>query len=397
MHLNLINSRLVALIIPLSIMFAPYPVLGQFYNVGFSIILIYGIISIFLLNNKFLIPKSLLRFSVFIIIIYMINVLRTEGKSLEIFNFFIGSILTIFYVGVLVKNFKFELFYKVYNFLGIASSILVFYQGIMLFIFDVPAVPINLLPVPEADYHFWDYFQGVRPSGFFSEPQAFCSFIIPLLIFSLFRKKFIVSGLIFFSILISTSTLGLIISSFIIAFYFYLNYQLSFLRRILIFLFIVSGAFLMYNFTLLDFTLLKLNDTQIENNIRLIRGFNIYAGLDLVDLFLGISQDLQSYVIKNIDEDWVYSHIQNDNERLIGYTTSLSGLLIQYGFFSLIFYLLFLWQSFRKSNKEIRLFVITIFILCFGQTIIFNAWFVFYISILLGMLYERNILIKWNL
>ena len=141
---------------------------------------------------------------------------------------------------------------------------------------------------------------------------------------------------------------------------------------------------------ILDSSIKKIANTPLENNIRLVRGFYIYSTFNPLDLFLGISRDLQQYVITSINENWVSLYTSSGNERLLGYTTSFSGLLIQFGLPSFILYLLFLWKCFVNSSKDSRILVLVTFVLCFVQTIIFNAWFVFYLCIILGMLYEQK-------
>tara|TARA_B100000676_G_C18069257_1_gene843174 strand:+ start:724 stop:1551 length:828 start_codon:yes stop_codon:yes gene_type:complete len=266
----------------------------------------------------------------------------------------------------------------------------VIFQGVRLFLFDIPAVPINLLPVAEADYSYWDFFKGERPSGFFSEPQAFCSFILPFFIFSLYRKEYALSLLTFIAILLSASTLGLAISLIVGVYFMFFEKERSRFSKV----FILTGFLTIFGtltyLGILDASIKKIANTPLENNIRLVRGFYIYSTFNPIDLFLGISRDLQQYVITSINESWVSLYTSSGNERLLGYTTSFSGLLIQFGLPSFILYLLFLWKCFVNSSKDSKVLVLVTFVLCFVQTIIFNAWFVFYLCIILGMLHEQK-------
>tara|TARA_B100001778_G_scaffold333588_1_gene342507 strand:- start:4053 stop:5249 length:1197 start_codon:yes stop_codon:yes gene_type:complete len=385
-----LNKKLANAVIPMFIMLAPYAILKQFYSVGLFICLLYSLFSVSFLKNDFVIPKSLLWFFLSFSGIYTINIIRNGDQSLGMINFIIGAILTFFYIGSLIKYFEFERFYKTYKILCLVSCGLVIYQGIRLFFWGVPAVPINLLPVAEADYNYWDFFKGERPSGFFSEPQAFCSFILPFFIFSLYRKEYLLSIFTFIAILLSASTLGLGISIIITVYFMFFEKERAKSSKI----FIASGFFLIFGilayFGMLDTSVEKISKTPLENNIRLVRGFYIYSKFNPIDLFLGISSDLQKYVLSNVKESWVSLYTSSGNERLLGYTTSFSGLLIQFGLPSFILYLMFLWKCFVNSSKDSKVLVLVTFALCFVQTIIFNAWFVFYVSIILGMLYEQK-------
>ena len=371
-------------------MLAPYALLKQFYSVGMLICLIYALFSISFLKNDILVPKSLLLFFLSFLGIYTINLFRNGAQSFGMINFIIGAVLTFFYIGSMIKYFEFERFYKTYKILCILSSLLVIFQGVRLFLFDIPAVPINLLPVAEADYSYWDFFKGERPSGFFSEPQAFCSFILPFFIFSLYRKEYALSLLTFIAILLSASTLGLAISLIVGVYFMFFEKERSRFSKV----FILTGFLTIFGtltyLGILDASIKKIANTPLENNIRLVRGFYIYSTFNPIDLFLGISRDLQQYVITSINESWVSLYTSSGNERLLGYTTSFSGLLIQFGLPSFILYLLFLWKCFVNSSKDSKVLVLVTFVLCFVQTIIFNAWFVFYLCIILGMLHEQK-------
>lgn len=385
-----LNKKIVSYLIPISLILSPFAILEKFYSVGLILLLIYGCFSITFMKNAIKLPKYLMAFIICYVSIYSINVLRTGGSSLNILNFVIGSVLSLFYLSTLIGGFEFKKFYPVYKIITYIVSIVLIVQSFGLFLFDIPAIPINLLPVPEADYNFWDYFKGERPSGFFSEPQAFCSFVIPCFVFSLYRKEFLTSGLIFFAILLSTSTLGLAVSLIILIYFLTSGTKISIATKMG---FIIGGVaifFTLLHLGLLDTSIDKLKSTPLENNIRLVRGFYIYSNFNSIDKLFGISYDLQSYVLENVKESWVSLYVNANLKQLLGYTTSFSGLLIQFGILSFILYIFFLIDCYRNASDEIKMLVIVTFILCFVQTIIFNAWFIFYMSIILGSNYERG-------
>lgn len=384
------NKKANNLILPLFIILAPYSFFGEFYSVGMGISLLYGLFSVFVLKTPLVIPKTLLRFLIFILFIYLINLIRNGEISLTILNSVIGSVITVFLVSVFIKNFNFIFFYKWYKLFSIIASIVIIYHSIRLFIFDIPAVPIAILPVSEADSTYWGSFLGKRPSGFFTEPQAFCSYVIPFFIFSLYKKEYMSVLLVLVAILLSTSTLGLAIAILVILFFLLQNKDISVIKRFFLVLLIFFSYFLINSYGLLDFSVNKIQKTEISNNIRLTRGFNIYGSMDIQNMILGVSQNLEDFVLKNVNEGWVANYQNNDMERLLGYTTSYSGLLLQYGLFSLILYLYFLFSSSKNAKQEEKTLMVVIFILGFAQTIIFNAWFVFYISVFLGIMYERK-------
>lgn len=387
--MNTKPNSLVNLIIPLVIVFSPYRVLGDYYSIGLTIVLIFGITSVLFFKNKILFHRDLLIFIISILFIYIINLFRIGVIVFSILNFLIGAVISVLLIGFLINGFNYEKFYKYYRIIVIIGCCIIIIQSIRLFIFNIPAVPINILPVSESDLNYWGQFLGARPSAFFTEPQAFASFTLPFVIFSLFKRDYWWSLLSIVAILLSTSTLGVISIVIILVLYFYYE-KVNMAKYIYLLLLLVPGLFIIYYFGLLDFTTEKIASTQIENNIRLSRGFIIYSKLSGFDMAFGLSQDLQNYVLQNLTDSWINLYVEADNIRLLGYTTSYSGLLIYFGIIPFISYMIFLYRCFLCSIKEAKVLVIIIFILGFAQTIIFNPWFVFYVSILLGILYEKR-------
>ena len=77
----------------------------------------------------------------------------------------------------------------------------------------------------------------------------------------------------------------------------------------------------------------KLQLIDIYNDIRISRGFIIFSTFNYIDIFFGIDSTLSEYVF-NRNFTWVNDHIKNNSERLLGYVTSYSGVLVKYGLFS---------------------------------------------------------------
>jgi len=384
------NQKLTSYLIPITLILGPFRLFGSFYNVGLLILLVYAVFSIAFMGNSIRLPKSLFIFILSYLGMYFLNNIRNAGESLNILNFIIGSVLSLFYLSSLIGGFNYSKFYKVYKCICLIVSSVLIVQALGLFIFDIPAVPINILPVAEVDYNYWDFFKGERPSGFFSEPQAFCSFVIPFLIFSLYRKEFLSSGLVLFAILLSTSTLGLAIAAIVILHYLSVGKKMSTTTKLGVLLGVGGVVAILISYGLLDYSIQKLMATPLENNIRMVRGFYIYSKFSTMDLLFGISYDLEAYVLKNIHEAWVSLYIEAGLKNYLGYTTSMSGLLIQFGIIPLALYLVFLKDCFKSGSEEIKTLVIITFVLGFVQTIVFNTWFIFYIAIILGSNYEKG-------
>ena len=117
--------------------------------------------------------------------------------------------LCIFYLSIVTTRIDLNYFYNVYKILGSISAIVLIAQSIGLYIFNIPAAPINLFFIPQEFSLAWGDFLGARPSAFFSEPQAAASYLIPLLAISLHKNDIPIYTIITLGILCSTSSLGI--------------------------------------------------------------------------------------------------------------------------------------------------------------------------------------------
>lgn len=268
---------------------------------------------------------------------------------------------------------------RIYRIAGLIFGITVTIQFILANFLSLPQSAIQILPVALDDQHFW-ISSSKRVSGFFAEPQAYCSFIIPLII--LLLNNNIIKESIFFTLTIfmTTSSQGIILSMFIWSYF--LIYKkdvrnLGIMRfAILMFAFVIGalimelpiGKFIFDKISTIDF---------FGYDIRLTKGFEIYGQLPMFNKLFGLGfGNLGDYLIKyGTVFDWFYL----TREELITYITSMSNILVSFGFFAMIFYVKIFYKSIHKNKSfESKLLLIILFISSFTQTILFNAWFIFY-------------------
>tara|TARA_R110001592_G_scaffold246740_1_gene508695 strand:- start:8246 stop:9439 length:1194 start_codon:yes stop_codon:yes gene_type:complete len=378
------KSSFINWFLPLFIILAPYGVGGSFSSYGIVILLIYTFTRLIFFKKEILVHKHILNFTVWVSFISVINAFRLDLFSMGFLNNLALPILFVVCLGVIVPNLNEKYFYKSYKIIGAIAMTIISYHSIRLFLFNVPAVPINILPVSPEDYHFWGYFKGKRPSGLFTEPQAFCSFIAPLLILANRRGEKIFGYLITISILLSTSSMGILFVALIYGYPIF-NDKTKLYSKVAI---LLSGVFFIVLFnslSIFEFSKDKLFEIDVLNNIRLSRGFVIYSNFDFIDFFLGIDKNTKSYVLENLKLDWVTHHVENDSEYLLGYLTSVAGTFVQFGFISGLLLLKLFFKLYKNEDKSFRLFLLVIVVLSFSQTLLFNAWFLFYYAIYLGL------------
>jgi hypothetical protein len=368
---------------------AQYSFIGDFSSYGIVILLSYSFIQFVFVNKNILFHKYLLLLVSYIIFISIINIFRFDNLSTTLVNSLIEIILIFVAISILIPTFNFNNFYRFYQIVGLIALSILYVQAIRLYIFGLPAIPVTILPVLTGQEHFWGNMLGKRPSSLFSEPQAYASFMVPLLLYYIKKKKIIFAHIVSISILLSTSSLGIIIVSYIYIYTIILKrdnsnrkIQISFVFIILILMFIRLEIF--------SFSLNKIIEIEIFNNIRLTRGFLVYSTFSLWDILLGISNTLQSYISITIQETWVTTYYTNGSERLLGYVTSVAGMFIRHGLVAGILYLFMFFKMFQNEDKDHRIFLYIIIIMSFGQTLFFNAWFVFYYIIYLGSCNKIN-------
>lgn len=383
------NYSFIDWFLPLFMILAQYKIGTSFSNYGYLIIAIYAIYLMFIKNTKLYFHKYLLLLTIYVIIITIINYIRLDGQSINAFNSLITQVVLFIVISLVITQLHIENFYKSYLFFGSIAMLIIYFQSIRLLVFGIPAIPITILPIDPKDAHFWGNFLGKRPSGLFTEPQAYASFMFPLLILSLKKKKKFLVLIISLSLLLSTSSQGIIVTG-IIFIYYLLWGNIKTYQKVLISLLFTFSIYALLNLKIFEFATNKIAKTDLENNIRLVRGFMVYSNFDLTDLLLGINDNLQSYILKNLRNSyWVTEHIKFGAVSGLSYTTTVSGILIQSGFFAGILFILMIYKMYKYEDPSNRIFLVLIFILSFSQTIFYNAWFVFYYIIYLGLNNKR--------
>jgi hypothetical protein len=378
---------------PISMILAQYKIGGSFSSYGFFMILIYTIIR-YIKKKRIFIHKPLLFFTYFVIFISFINMIRLDLSIEHFIKHMLFSILLVICLSVTSSSINFNSFYKSYKIVGIVAGSIMVFQFVRLFFFNIPAVPVIILPIAIEDLHYWGNLQGLRPSSLFTEPQAYCSFLAPLIIMTILQKELYLTFFLSITMFMSTSSLGIGLVFMILLIYRTLFKSKKSFTPIL---FLIILSYLFYNLDVFDFARNKIFSTDISNDIRLSRGFIIFSNFNFTDLIFGIDITTQSYVLKNLNYYWVTQHINNESEHLLGYLTTYSGVLVKYGIISFFIFNRLFYKLVKNEDKQFRIFLFIIIILSFSQTILFNYWFLFYYTIYLGLCnkqkYNKNYII----
>jgi uncharacterized protein YneF (UPF0154 family) len=145
----------------------------------------------------------------------------------------------------------------------------------------------------------------------------------------------------------------------------------------------------------------KLLATDIINDPRLYRGFSIFFDFSFFDFIFGIGDNLGNYILQNINDPFVRLYIENNLIDRLSYITTIASNFVKYGFILGISYFIVLRNIYKlfKSSPYLKTMAFTIIFLSFGQTILFNSWFLFYFGIIFGLIEntESKQFSKWTI
>jgi hypothetical protein len=270
----------------------------------------------------------------------------------------------------------------VYKIVALFACITIIIQFVQIQFFNQVVHQIMLLPIerPEA----W-YSEGLRPQGIFPEPQVFATFMLPILVLTLRKFEYLWAMFFTFAILASTSSLGIICSAGIWVYYVLFS-QLSSKKKAFIIAVIFIGVLGLTQTSLFEYGINKITTTNFTNNVRLTRGFTIYAKIPMLYKLFGIGVNNLAYYQESgqiILNDYMSIAMRNSS-----YITTVSELLINFGLFATLIYLRFLMNLFK--NSECRLLVVLLIVLSFAQTILFSGVWYLYMIIIFATLKENN-------
>lgn len=375
------------------IMIVMFPILYQydfiFSNLGVLILFLYSLL-LFLAGRKMLVEKFLFIFALIYIIEQILPVVFGV-YSLELWaKQSLQVVMMISMIGIIrtdrTEQFA-EKLYSVYKIVGIISVLGIFYQTIQVYILGNSVSMITFLPMLNYDNVMLNY---NRPCSIFTEPSAFATFIIPLLLLALYRNEFRFSMIISIAIAASTSTSGIIMMIFVWAYA-----MIAFKKRISlkIWMLFLIGLVLMFFLTsdIFSFALektLTIGSTTSDYT-RLTKGWVTYWELPIKEKLIGVGQGYISEFMINTGTrfSWLSNAALQSITRW-NYQSTAGGIFVDCGFLIGILFYMFIFRMFEKGNG-ISNAIVCLFILLtiFGNTF-FNSVFVFYI--LLYVSYDRN-------
>ena len=213
----------------------------------------------------------------------------------------------------------------------------------------------------------------MRPTSFFIEPQAYVSFILVPLFLSLYHKKYIWSGVLVLSLLLSTSTTG-VITAFLMLFFFFnfqsSNKRFSLVQSLVLMMIIVALYYLFVSSSFFSGGYEKMQNTNFATTERLNLGITVVSSMSLWELIFGAPFfTTVDYCMAN-----GLAHLVDENG--MAYVSTIWSMIFRYGIIGLLLYL-YIFYYFVKQRKDVLPYVLVYVITLFSNPDTIGGFFAF--------------------
>lgn len=184
----------------------------------------------------------------------------------------------------------------------------------------------------------------LRPSSFYMEPAAYVSYMICPLALSLIDKKFLWAGLIIFTMFLTTSTTGILLSFILLLVYIICSYKVKISSLIIVSALGIGMVYALVTFEAFGGALEKIENTEASTNVRLSQGPRVVASMQPEEYIFGVPYST-AY-------DYCTSG-RMSNVLIYGesvYMSTFWDMILCYGIVGLILYLLIYAKLFRMSR-----------------------------------------------
>lgn len=376
MVLNRSNvEKIVTVLFALSIILSAYPLIRSI-TLGEVLLLAPAALLLFF-TRKFCKVKGLLWFWIYIVFQSMVLLTLSVpyAELAPTINELLLLTIRYFIVLAIAARIDSRLFYKIYWIICVLAIGCVVIQALQIWILNVPMT--NMIPFVDLSSKAETLsFIENRPSAFFLEPQHLCSFFLPILVIEINKQDYLKAGILTFTILLTTSTQGLICAAAVWIMFFLTDDVRKLKSKLIMVLIILVFVILFLYSNLFAGSLEKLQNTSLDTNIRIVRAFEVFKAMPLFDKITGIGMtNVNSYLkYSRVCPEWTLSDLSvNQN-----YISSFFGNFVEFGLIGGISYLLMIASMFKSANKTGKIFVILILLSALSMTITYNSWMIFY-------------------
>lgn len=375
---------------PFEFIYAMYPILSayQYGSIPFGLLIL--LILDYWAIRKGAEPAQIKLLSILTIYIigHEIIVLLINDLNQTHINSIISRTIFMLSIFIILPALNYERAAGAIYLVGIICSIGLIYHVLQILSGNtVSPIAIPFLPDLPPDSRVHEL--SIRPKSFFWEPGGYATFMMLPLLISLLEKKILLASYFFFTMVLSTSTNGIVQGSLLIFLFILMNkiqlrYKLviSVLMGVMVYVFLTSPIF--------EFGLNKIENTDTETNIRLSTGPSIVENMPAEHIFWGIPvHGIEEYYVQGYTKN--FSAVPDDI-----FVPSFWSIIIDYGIPGLVLnFSLYLLVIFKC--RQLSPYVIVLLISQFVQYVSFNSMYVFQFLFMFSYLvYDRDIKIRYK-
>lgn len=252
---------------------------------------------------------------------------------------------------------------------------------------EVTPIKIPLLPFVENGSRLVEL--GQRPKSFFLEPSNVNNFLMFPLFLSLYYRKIIVAAFIIMGILLTTSTNGIVTTSIMILVYL-LSQKVGW-KTWLIFLILIPVSVGMYlTSEMFEFGRNKVENTDVERNVRTINGPMLVMGMPKEHLIVGYpAPNVEDYKNKTDYITGVYLIVDEKDDSI--FVSTFWAIISKFGIVGLFLFFFAHYKLFKQC-KGLVIYFVPAFILMFSGGVVGmnNSMFIWTVNILSFASFERK-------
>lgn len=364
-----------------TVVFPFFIILAQYRtNVGVASyglnIIYFGVLLAVAQSRRIQVHRDLLLFTIIYSLMEGYNLISRGIDPAVTANRLIGPFLMILSISTISLTIVREKFLQYYEWVVIVTSVGIIYHSATLQLSDGLVTTIAILPSEHLELFAREL---DRPTSFFTEPQAYASFVLPMYVYYLVTHRFLRAMFLVAVLIISTSSFGLLCSAILaLAYGFMFRDKYGYVVPL-------TGVFAAFYLTI-TYTALgqqafdKILSTEYNTSIRTGKGLQLFLNLSTREQMFGITSTVTDYIVKNIgDFSWAHIYIGSEAEHLLEYLTTTSYFLVNFGILGLVIYFVFLYRLYYSCRTNLsRLLFLMVLIANFSNTVLFNAWFIFY-------------------
>ena len=372
----------------LELAIALYPIIAGYgygsFQLAFGFLLI---IDAFLINRRIEKKTSFNKLYQYLIFIVLHNILwmfLMPSIPSYFINTFIADIIYILSIVVIVPHIDFVKLRNAIYIVSIICIIGMLYHVVMIKSgHSIQPIKLPFMPDMNSESRLYSFLE--RPTSFFWEPQSYASFMLVPLFFTLKERKMISAFIIAASMILSTSTTGILMALFMIGFYMVTQKQ-KMRYRILGIIAVIGLVYFLLHSSFTTAGLEKLQNTDMEENNRTINGLLIAKDMSFFDWLFGVPyanlQDAYDagYITKNLI---IYA-----NGKV--FASAFWICLCCQGLIGLFFFLNIYWDILKK-NHTVLPYLICIIIGLFSNPDILGAAYVFQLMIMYTFITNKKV------